>query len=89
MYLTFYNTTATNILINVSQGGEISASDERLNATLSRATGTETDNVTFAFLFGEDDCDLAGMYRCQFDMLGNFNTSYANLSISVQGKRVL
>ncbi|XP_056004627.1 uncharacterized protein LOC125657864 isoform X2 [Ostrea edulis] len=86
VYLTVYNTTETNILINVSQGGEISASDERLNATLSRATGTEADNVTFKFLFGEDDCDLAGMYRCQFDMLGNFNTSYANLSISVQGK---
>ncbi|XP_056004632.1 uncharacterized protein LOC130046314 isoform X2 [Ostrea edulis] len=84
VYLTVYNTT--NILINVSQGGEISASDERLNATLSRATGTEADNVTFKFLFGEDDCDLAGMYRCQFEMLGNFHTSYANLSISVQGK---
>ncbi|XP_062608989.1 uncharacterized protein LOC134270764 [Saccostrea cucullata] len=85
VYLTFYNGTETTTLIRVSENGDKSISDHRLNATLSRAPGIEADNVTFAFDIGADDCDLAGNYECRFDIVDNFTASYGNLTLSVHG----
>ena len=86
MSLAVYNETETLTLINVTQSDVITVSDQRLNATLQKSPRPEeADTVLFEFEFQEDDCDLIGFYECQFEMTENFNTSFANLSLFVQG----
>ncbi|XP_078311808.1 uncharacterized protein LOC111100993 isoform X5 [Crassostrea virginica] len=83
--LAVYNETETLTLINVTQSDVITVSDQRLNATLEKSPRPEeADTVLFEFEFQEDDCDLIGLYECQFEMTENFNTSFANLSLFVQ-----
>lgn len=82
-----YNGTDTHLKIEVPYLETVSTSDPRLNARISKASRIEeADNITFSFEFREDDCDLEGLYECQFDMVEQFNTSFANLSVFVQGK---
>lgn len=85
-----YNGTDTHLKIEVPYLETVSTSDSRLNARISKASRIEeADNITFSFEFREDDCDLEGLYECQFDMVEQFNTSFANLSVFVQGKLFL
>lgn len=85
--LTVYNGTETYHKIEVPYLETVSTSDQRLNARISKAARIEeADNITFSFEFREDDCDLGGLYECQFDMVEQFNTSFANMSVFVQGK---
>lgn len=84
--LTVYNGTDTHLKIEVPYLETVSTSDPRLNARISKTSRIEeADNITFSFEFREDDCDLEGLYECQFDMVEQFNTSFANLSVLVQG----
>nr|XP_022288903.1 uncharacterized protein LOC111100993 isoform X3 [Crassostrea virginica] len=83
--LAVYNETETLTLINVTQSDVITVSDQRLNATLEKSPRPEeADTVLFEFEFQEDDCDLIGLYECQFEMTDHFNTTFANLSLFVQ-----
>lgn len=85
--LTVYNGTETYHKIEVPYLETVSTSDQRLNARISKAARIEeADNITFSFEFREDDCDLGGLYECQFDMVEQLNTSFANMSVFVQGK---
>ena len=86
VYLSLDNGTKAYTLVNVSNNGIVSASDQRLNATLQKGGGTdEPDNVSFVFEFPEEACDLEGSYTCQFKMVENFNTKFAVLSVFVEG----
>ncbi|XP_078311811.1 uncharacterized protein LOC111100993 isoform X8 [Crassostrea virginica] len=85
--LAVYNETETLTLINVTQSDVITVSDQRLNATLEKSQRPEeADTVSFEFEFQEDDCDLTGLYECQFEMTDHFNTTFANLSMFVQAR---
>ena len=86
MSLAVYNGAEALTLINVTQSDVITVSDQRLNATLQKSQRPEeADTVSFEFEYQEDDCDLTGLYECQFEMTEHFNTSFANLSMFVQG----
>nr|XP_022288908.1 uncharacterized protein LOC111100994 isoform X2 [Crassostrea virginica] len=88
--LAVYNETETLTLINVTQSDVITVSDQRLNATLEKSQRPEeADTVSFEFEFQEDDCDLTGLYECQFEMTDHFNTSFANLSMFVQARPII
>nr|XP_022327737.1 uncharacterized protein LOC111127042 [Crassostrea virginica] len=87
VYLFLDNGTKAYTLVNVSNNGVVSVSDQRLNATLQKGGGTdEPDNVSFVFEFPEEACDLEGTYTCQFKMVENFNTKFAVLSVFVEAR---
>nr|XP_022327725.1 uncharacterized protein LOC111127024 isoform X2 [Crassostrea virginica] len=87
VYLSLDNGTQAYTLVNVSNDGVVSASDQRLNATLQKGAGTdEPDNVSFVFEFPEEACDLEGSYTCQFKMVENLNTKFAGLSVFVEAR---
>ena len=86
VYLSLDNGTKAYTLVNVSNDGVVSVSDQRLNATLQKGGGTdEPDNVSFVFEFPEEACDLEGSYTCQFKMVENLNTKFAVLAVFVEG----
>ena len=86
VYLSLDNGTKAYTLVNVSNNGVVSVSDQRLNATLQKGAGTdEPDNVSFVFEFPEEACDLEGSYTCQFKMVENLNTKFAGLSVFAEG----
>ena len=86
VHLSHNNGTQAYTLVNVSNDGVVSVSDQRLNATLQKGVGTdEPDNVSFVFEFPEEACDLEGSYTCQFKMVENLNTKFAGLSVFAEG----
>ena len=86
VHLSHNNGTQAYTLVNVSNNGIVSVSDQRLNATLQKGGRTdEPDNVSFVFEFPDEACDLVGSYTCQFKMVENLNTKFAGLSVFAEG----